>query len=573
MARRFAPLALVAIGLALGIASVAVGRAQPGWWFAGESTAASTLELVAGLALIAAGAISWHGRPTSAFGPLLAAAGLAWFVPELNNPEIGSPFAFTAGLAVVAACPPLVAHAALAYPGGRLHSSVERLAVGLAYVASIGLVGILPALLFDPAAEGCAQCPRNLLLFRADESLGENVQTLGLQLGPFWAALLLVLGVLRVARGSAAEQRLVLPVLVPAGAFLIATAWLLQRGADRGFLGNEALDVSLWATQGAALCLLAGGTSWEWIRGKRTRSALARLVVDLERSSGPGGLGAALARRLGDSSLELLHELPDGELVDASGHHRGPGVGQQLTPLVSRGRTLAVAAHRPGLFDHTSVAQEVASAARLALDNERLQAELRAQLEDLRASRARIVEASDTERRRLERDLHDGAQQRLVALSLSLGLTIAQRNGNDATLERAQHEVKRLLGALRELAHGIYPVALAEEGIASAVASLREESGVDIRLHMPSPTERFGHQVEHAAYVIIREMVRAERCSGASIDIVRHGSRFVMEIVRNGGMPAELVLLEDRVGAVGGELHWEQPTQGVTHVRAELPCG
>ena len=89
---------------------------------------------------------------------------------------------------------------------------------------------------------------------------------------------------------------------------------------------------------------------------------------------------------------------------------------------------------------------------------------------------------------------------------------------------------------------------------------------------MPSPEERFGHQVEHAAYVIIREMVRAERCSGASIDIVRDGSRFVVEIVRNGGMPAELVLLEDRVGAVGGELRLEEPTKGVTRLRAELPC-
>jgi signal transduction histidine kinase len=572
MARRLGPLALLAIGLALGVTSVALGRAHPGWWFAGESAAASALELLAGLALIAAGAVSWHRRPASAFGLLLAAAGLAWFAPELNNPEIGSSLAFTAGIVLVAACPPLVAHAALAYPGGALRSTVERLAVGLAYLASLGLVGVLPALLDDPAAEGCAQCPPNLLLVHADESLGDDVLNLGLQLGPFWAALLIVLGGRRVAHGSAAERRLVLPVLVPAGAYLVPTAWFLQRGADRGFLGNEAIDLSLWTAQAAALCLLAGGVSWEWVRSRRTRSALAALVVDLQRSSGPGGLGAALARRLGDPSLELLHELPNGELVDASGHRRGPGAGQQLTPLVSRGRTLAVAAHRPGLFDHTSVAQEVASAAHLALDNERLQAELRAQLENLRASRARIVEASDTERRRIERDLHDGAQQRLVALSLSLGLTIAQGNGPDPKLERAQQEVKRLLDEMRELAHGIYPVALAEEGLASAVAALREESGVDIRLRMPSPENRFDPPIEHTAYVVVREMVRDEGGRGISIDVQRVGSRFVVEIVREGGIPAELVLLEDRVGAVGGELRLDEPTPGVTRVRAELPC-
>ena len=307
MARRSAPLALVAIGLVLGSASVAVGRAHPGWWFAGESITASTLELVAGLALIVAGAVSWQRRPASAFGLLLAAAGLAWFAPELNAPAIGSALGFTAGLILAAACPPLVAHAALAYPNGRLRSSAERLALGLGYVASVGLVGILPALLFDPAAEGCAQCPRNLLLVHGDASLGEDLRTLGFQLGPLWVAVLLVLGVLRVAHGSEAERRLVLPVLVPAAAYLAATAWLFQRGADRGFLGIEALDLWLWTAQGAALCLLAGGVSWEWIRRRRTRSALAALVVDLERSSGPGGLGAALARRLGDSRFELLH--------------------------------------------------------------------------------------------------------------------------------------------------------------------------------------------------------------------------------------------------------------------------
>ena len=557
MARRSAPLALVAIGLVLGSASVAVGRAHPGWWFAGESITASTLELVAGLALIAAGAVSWQRRPASAFGLLLAAAGLAWFAPELNAPAIGSALGFTAGLILAAACPPLVAHAALAYPNGRLRSSAERLALGLGYVASVGLVGILPATSLRPGGRGLRPVPAKSAPGPWGREPRRGPSDAGLPAG---AALGCGAPRPRSAPGSSrlrtrAKAR-------PAGAracrgvprgHRVAVSARRRPGVPR-YRGARPLAVD---RTGRGALPTGGRRSWEWIRRRRTRSALAALVVDLERSSGPGGLGAALARRLGDSRFELLHERPNGELVDAAGHRRAPRAGQQLTPLVSRGRTLAVAVHRPGLFDHTSVNEELASAARLALDNERLQAELHAQLEDLRASRARIVEASDTERRRLERDLHDGAQQRLVALSLSLGLTIAEGDGDYPALEEARQEVTRLLGELRELAHGIYPVALAEEGLASAVAALREQSGVAIRLHMPSPEDRFDARVEHTAYVIIREMVRDDCHSGASIDMGRDGGRFMwIEIVRDGAMPAELVLLEDRVGAVGGSSTW-----------------
>jgi signal transduction histidine kinase len=380
-----------------------------------------------------------------------------------------------------------------------------------------------------------------------------------------------VLSAWRAARGSVAERRLTAPVLAAAGLYLLAVAAQFVHGADRGFLENDV--PGLFVVQAVALCLLAMAVGLQWVLGRRTRTALAALVVELERSPAPGGLQTALARRLGDPSLEVLHRLPDGRLVDAAGRRCDPARARELTPLVSGGTTLAVLAHRPALIADAAVTEALVSGARLALDNQRLQAELRAQLEDLRASRARIVEASDTERRRLERDLHDGAQQRLVALSLSLGLTIAEGNGNYPALEQAQHEVKRLLGELRELAHGIYPVALAEEGLASAVAALREQPGVAIRLHMPSPEDRFDDRVEHTAYVIIREMVRDDCRSGASIDMARDGSRFVVEIVRDGGMPAELVLLEDRVGAVGGQLHLEEPAQGVTRLRAELPCG
>jgi signal transduction histidine kinase len=572
MARRAAPVALVTTGLALAVASVALGRGHPGWWFAGESDTASVLELLAGLALIGAGAAAWRRRPVSRFGPLLFLAGLAWFVPEWNNPAIGSAPLFTAGLVLGAACPPLVTHAALGYPGGWLHSRAERAAVGLAYVACVGLLGVLPALLFDPAAEGCAQCPRNLLLVTADGELAETIRRIGLGLGPLWVALVAVLAARRLARASVAERRLIMPVLVPAGAYLLAVAWVFQRGVDRGFVTNGSFELALWSAQAFALTLLGVGATWEWVRARRTRSALAALVVELERSPAPGALGPALARRLGDPSLELLHPLSDGGLVDSGGLQRAPGGDQQLTPLVSRGRTLAIIAHRPGLFVDPGLAEEVASVARLALENERLQAVVRAQLQDLRASRARIVEAGDTERRRLERNLHDGAQQRLVALSLAVGLAIAEHRGNQPRLEGARQELRLLLAELRELAHGIYPVALAEEGFAAAVEALAEQSRVAVRLRRPVPEGRLDAPVETAAYMIIREMTGDARRGWISVDTRREGDRLVLEVTGDGGPPAELVYLEDRVGAVGGSLRLEPPAEGVTCLRAELPC-
>ncbi len=571
MARLAAPVALVTMGLALAVASVTVGRAHPGWWFAGESDAASVLELSAGLALLGAGTAAWRRRPTSRFGPLVFLAGLAWFVPEWNNPAIGSSAMFTAGLVLGAACPPLVTHAALGYPGGRLRSGAERAAVSLAYVACVGLLGVLPALLSDPAAEGCAQCPSNLLLVTADGELAETVRRIGLGLGPLWVALVVGLAAPRVARASVAERRLIVPILVPAGAYLVAVAWSSVRSVDRGFVINDAFELALWSAQAAALCLLAVGATWEWVRARRTRSALAALVVELQRSPAPEALGPALARRLGDPSLELLHRLPNGNLVDIAGRQRAPSPDKQLTPLVSRGHTLAVIAHRPGLFADTGLADEVASAGRLALENERLHAVLRAQLEKLRASRARIVETGDAERRRLERDLHDGAQQRLVALSLAVGLAIAE-HGPDPKLARAQQELRLLLAELRELAHGIYPVALAEEGLAAAVEALAEQSRVAVRLRCRIPEDRFDAPVETAAYMVVREMAADERRGWTAVDARREGDRLVLEVSGDGGPPAEVIHLEDRVGAVGGSLGLARRADGVTCLRAELPC-
>src|SRR3954451_9058587 len=302
---RTAALALGAGGIAIGIASVSMGRSHPGWWFAGESSTAFALELTAGAGLVGAGVAAWRRRPGSRFGPLLALAGAAWFLPEWDNPEIGVSLVFTLGAALVALCPPLVAHAALAYPDGRLRSRAARALIGCAYAASAVLTGLVPALLFDPAATGCAECPRNLLLVNGNASLAESVQRLGLVLTALWIGLALALAALRMAHGSVARRRLGAPVLLPSAIYLAAVALDAVHSASRGFLSNDPTDRTLWVVQAVALCGLALGATWEWVREGRTRSALASRVGERERAPGPGGLRAAIAHRLGDPSLEL----------------------------------------------------------------------------------------------------------------------------------------------------------------------------------------------------------------------------------------------------------------------------
>jgi signal transduction histidine kinase len=571
---RAARLALLAAGLALGLLSLAITRGEPAYSLAGNPTAAGAAELLAGWSLVAAGVGAWARRPGSRFGPLAGTAGLAWFLAEWDNPGAAVALAFTAGLALHATCPPLVAHAALAYPDGRLRSRLERAAVAVAYGGAVLVLGILPALFFDPTGQGCGQCPANLLGASSDMEAFQALNRVGVWLGLGWVLLPAALMGWRLLRSTAARRRLIAPVLVPAIVYLILVAWAFQHALDRGFLSNDVVDRRLWIGQAVALVAVALGVSWEWVRARRTRAALARLVVELAASPPPGGLETVLARTLGDPSLTLLYPLPDGRRVDADGHPAEPGQGQTVTPLVRGGRPVALLAHRPGLLDDPGLVEQIATTARLALDNEGLQAQVRAQLEDLRASRTRIVARGDAQRRRLERDLHDGAQQRLVSLALSLRLArLGPDTGSDvAALEEAEDEVRHALAELRRLAHGLYPAALTEEGLGAALEALAEQASSPLLLGR-LPQERFEPKVEAAAYFVVAETLKRTRPRRAAVDAASADGRLIVQVQTDQQPPEELTDLEDRVGALDGRLLVQATPQGGTRIRAELPCG
>jgi signal transduction histidine kinase len=565
-------LALLAAGLALGLLSLAITRGEPAYSLAGTAPGAWAAGLLAGWSLLAAGLWAWVRRPGSRFGPLAMAAGLAWFLAACNNPGASSALAFTAGLVLHAACPPLIGHAALVYPGGRLRSPLERVAVAVAYGGAVLALGILPALFFQPPGQGCGQCPANLLGVFNDPQAVQALNRVGIRVGLAWALLLVGLLGWRLVRSTAATRRLIVPVVVPAIAYLTLVAWSFQHSLARSFLSNDTLDRRLWLGQAATLVALALGVAWERVRGRRTRSALARLVVELGASPPAGGLGAALSKTLGDPSLTLLYPLPDGRRVDAAGQLVESDQGQAVTTLVRGGRPVALLAHRPGLLDDPGLVEEIAATARLALNNEQLQAQIRAQLQDLRTSRTRIVERGDAERRRLERDLHDGAQQRLVSLALSLRLARLGGAADPAALEEAEAELRQALEELRGLARGLYPAALTEEGLGAALEVLAEQAPSPLVLRR-LPEERLEPNVEAAAYFVVAQTLQRSRPRRAAVDTVHADGWLIVEVETDRQPPQQLTDLEDRVGALDGRLLVQPASEGGIRIRAELPCG
>ena len=572
-----AAIAVAAAGVAIGALSVGIARGDPGGSFAGRSVVGAILELAAGWSLLLVGVLFALRRRRNAVGPLLTAAGFAWFLPEWSNPSIGSPVVFTAGLVGFLACPPLVAHAALAYPRGRLGSLVERAAVALGYGAGIIVLGLLPAAVFDPQAEGCLACPSNLVLVRGDAGALAAFTRWGLRLGLASSIVLALLALARLARGPRAALTVSAPVLVTATAYLGFVAWDLEHSLARNVLSNDSFDVVLWRREAVALTLLAAGVLWGLLRARQARAAVAALVVELGRAPRAGGVRDALARALREPTLELAYRRPgEDEYVNPGGLPVDvtPEAGRAVTPVVREGEPVAVLIHDARLLGDPGTVEEVVSAARLAIENERFQAELRAQLERLRASRARIVETGDAERRLLERDLHDGAQQRLVGLALALQMLRAQADrsgdGTLARLDQVDAELREALAELREVAHGIYPAVLADEGFAAALETLAEGAEATIELD-ELPEERFDAAVENVAYFLVAEALKRTHATSARVGAARTGERLVVDLEAEGRLDEDLVDLEDRVGALDGSLFVEAEP-GRVRLRAELPC-
>lgn len=565
---------IVATGLVVAFISAAIARRDPDLSLAGPGWSMLFLELGAGALLVGAGAVAMARRSTATAGAVLAAAGGAWLLQEWNSPLAGSAVVFTIGLVGASLCPALAAHVAVTYPNAT-PGRMGALVISTGYLVFGILLGLGPALFFDPAAQGCNDCARNLLFVSAVRALsgpGSALTTAGLWAATVWACALVVLLLARLIKGTVARRRTSAPVALPVIGYVGFLAWtdgLIAQGR-----WGEALQGGTRSWQAVMLCLLAAGAVVTRIRSWRARASLTRLAVDLGRSTEQPDLRATLADLLDDPELKVLYALTDGTTVNGFGLPDAARPAQNVTQISHHGVPVAWLSHRPGLLDDQLLLEAIATAASLTIDHERLRAESRAQVVSLRASRARIVAASDTERQQLESNLHDGAQQRLV--SLALALRLARIKGavapeDDSILDACAAELAAALEDLRTLAHGLYPSALADEGLSAALEVLVESTPVALGVRR-LPLLRYPEVVESAAYFFVAEIVRRYARAVASLDLVDEAPGLVIEVVVDTVVDCELLDLEDRLGALDGNMTVFPLADASTRIRAALPC-
>ncbi|HEY6665785.1 MAG TPA: histidine kinase [Propionibacteriaceae bacterium] len=526
------------------------------------------------LPYIFAGMVAWRRRPDSAFGPLMILAG---FITQMSMLQWTSlPLPNTIGQL----CDLLVAavwlHIFLAYPTGRLAGGAERVVVVVGYVAALGLQVVILALggFDDNHLLSVVKRPH------AAEAV-ENVQLLVLS-----ALALIGVGLLWGRWRSLPRWQRRRPTQIVIECFglsLVMLAALLVAGAFQ-LPGFEVIRLVTFGVAGLApLAFLAG-----LLDARLAKAGVGELLVQLRTDPTPD-LQALLAQALRDPTLSLIYWLPQyGSWADQDGNPTSlprSDNGRRVTFVKQNGEQIAALIYDAGLGDEPELVEAVSAAAGIALENGRLEAELRARLQELQGSRSRVVEAQQNERRRLERNLHDGAQQRLVALALELGLLAEKANNDPATqerLKRARGEVAESLDELRDIARGLHPAVVSGHGLAIALESLAAATPLEVHLKTDG-LPRLPEQLEVAAYYVVSEsLTNAAKHAQADTVTVEVGvttDTLIVEIVDDGigGADSErgtgLRGLADRIEALNGHLRvWSSVGKG-TRVRAEIPCG
>jgi signal transduction histidine kinase len=532
------------------------------------------LQLATGAGFVLAGLIAWYARPANRVGLMMVVYGVATVAGRVLLETLWPP-AVTVGIILVDGATAVFVLLLLAFPTGRLRRR-DWLILGPVVVV-MGPLELVWLSFFD--LEGL-----NLLALWPDAGAADAVDwAQRVLLGGASAALVVVL-TRRWLLASAPMRRTLLPVLAGALAIAVGTftiLWDKIAGARTEFIG--------WLTT-VTLLALPALLLVNLLRARLARSAVGQLLVDLRDRGDPADLRDALARALGDPALELAYWLPEHEVfadLDGNPVHIPEDDARHAVTVLERadGSRIAALVHDSSLYEQRDLLRDVAAAASIALENARLQAELRVRLDELRGSRVRIIEAADTERRRLERDLHDGAQRRLVTLSMSLGL-LERRLADDpearALVVEAKREAVGSLQELRDLAHGIHPAVLTSHGLEAALESLAAGAsvhvGLDVRL-----AARLPETTEAAAYYLICEALtntaKHAHASTATIVVRRENGSVVVEVDDDGIGGAEtsggsgLRGLADRVEALDGVLALSSPAGAGTHLRAEIPCG
>jgi len=542
----------------------------------------AALGLAVGWGFIGAGLFAWSRRPDSSLGSLMVATGFAWFVSALSTSDI--PLVFSIGAMWGSIYVVTAMHVLLAAPEGRLSPGDRRIIRAGYLLVTLGVVPLF--VFFDPATQ-CDGCPDNVFLIEPSKTAVDVVGTAINLIGVVLIAFVLRSLVRRWRSATRSERRLYAPMYAAGIALMVAVIaqLALQSAGSEGGALDAAFLVSL--VPFALVPYLFVGA---FLRTRFIQSgAVSQLMTQLAEAPRTGGLRDALADALDDPTLELVYWLPEGRrYVDFRGrpYELPEDDPRRAIHAVTRdGQCVAAIIYDATLQEADEHVRAVGAAASLALQNERLDAALRAKVDELRRSRERMLKIGLEERRRLERDLHDGAQQRLVAMALNIRLARAKLNEDpiaaDRLLESAGAELDSALEELRELARGIHPAVLTDRGLGTALETLASRAPVPVELAQ-LPDGRLPEAVELAAYFVVAEaltnVAKYAHATHAKVEVARANGRLMVEVEDDGigGANPEngtgLRGLADRIAVLEGRLEIDSETGSGTTVRAQIPC-
>lgn len=573
--RQMRRLAII-VGVGLMVASTAYANA------AGAPPLALVGGIVVSGSFLVTGLFAWSRRPSSRMGRLMVALGLCLLlVPFAGPPWL---ILYPIGLIGFTLASTLLGYLILSFPSGVLRSNADRLLIVLTAVL-IGGPRLARLLAIDTAAQGLPF--DNPYLVIHDAAFAEATSTLPYAVDVVVLAVFIVFVAVRWIRASDPSRRALLPMMAPT--FVILVTLLIEALVILSD-APAALKEFLSGTQFVVRAALPIGFLVGLLRIWMARGAVADLIVELGQTPTPARLREALAQAFGDPNLSVAY------WSDQAGAYVGSdgipftlpveGSGQAVTALERNGTPMAAIIHDAALLDDPGLVASVSSAMRMALENENLHAEVESQLDEVRASRARIVAAGDLERKRVERDLHDGAQQRLVSLTLALRLA-RQKLGPHAdpevarSLDQASDEARAALAELRELARGIHPQILTEAGLGAALQSLADRSPVNVSIES-GMSGRFSAAVEGTAYFVASEaLANLAKYAQARRAVVRtawQNDSLTVEIADDGIGGAEAIAggglsgLVDRLAAVDGTIEINSPRGGGTRLVAHIPA-
>jgi signal transduction histidine kinase len=577
---RRALLALCAVGVLCAAADVALVLTSN---HDDQKVIAAILGPLIGLGFIGTGAFAWWRRPLNRFGLLMTAVGFAWFIGGMT--ESNDAVVYTIGNYVGPLYLVLVVQMVLSFPTGRLDPGAPRAIVAVAYVTAFVLS--LPVYLLDGDLNGPKGAPDNAFVVVHARGLADALDVVTSLLGFAVAAATAVVLIRRRREATPPQRRAQAPMLWTGLTVIVFLALVFAGdtvGVPDGVLGLVGF-VGFVAFAILPFAFLAGLVRTRYSRAGAVGGLIERLNTPDTRVS----LRTALSDALGDPTLQLVYWRESaGYYVTYAGHRVDlpeHGSGRAFAEVERDGKRVGAILYDAALRDDPSLVRAAAAAAALQLENERLEAELRARVEELQTSRARLVEVSMGERRRLERDLHDGAQQRLVALSLQLGLARRKVEADPQTgarlLDAARTELGRALEELRELARGIHPAILTDRGLGAALHALAERAPLPVDLHQ-MPEDRLPPAVEAAAYFVVAEsltnVAKYSDAEHASVRVGRVDGFAVVEVSDDGVGGADpaagtgLRGLADRLAALDGRLEVQSPPGGGTVIRANIPC-